>query len=686
MGQSASPLRNVAVVGPHHSGKTTLIESLLALGGAIPRRGSIAEGSTTTDCDPESVARQQSCAVSFAWMPYRDCEITFIDTPGFVDFLEETKLALLGADAALIVVEGDPGRVAQATALVEAIEARKLPHLFVINKLDRPESDFAATLQALREQFGNRVVAEHLPIGQGERFSGYVDLVNQSARTYGQNGTSSAISLPHDLATLARQERAKLLEALGDFDDHLLEELIDGVEPPMDELEHDLADETHRDLVAPVLVAAGSLCYGCDALLDAIVRLCPTPQEAPRVDAEGREIAPDPEGPVIAQICKTIVHPQSGKLSVARLISGTLTGDKPLINLTRGTAKERPGGLFRLSGKKQMPIEKAGPGSLVAIARLENAQTGDTLTSEGTKVLLPSVKVADPVFAVAIRPKDRLDEAKLSQALQRLIDEDPTLRLERAQFTNELLLLGHGEQHVQIASERLSRKYNVKLETHAPTIPYRETIQSGAEVHGRYKHQTGGHGQFGDVWLRIEPRERGHGVTFGEKVVGGVVPRHFIPAVEKGVRDALDRGPLAGYPVIDLDIVLYDGQYHAVDSSEQSFKTAGSLAIREGIPKCSPVLLEPIAKVEVTVPTRYTAGVLSQLTGKRGHILNFTATERTGYDVVSALVPHVEISRYITELRTLTHGLGTYRWEHDHFEIVPAKLAQQVAEMAASGS
>lgn len=684
MGQQTSPLRNVAVIGPHHSGKTTLIEALLARTGALSRRGTIAEGTTTTDCDPESIARQQSCSVAFAWTTYRDCEINFIDTPGFIDFLEETKLALLGADAAIVVIEGDPARIPLATFLVEEVQARKLPHLFVINKLDRPEANFGATLQALREAFGNHVVAEQLPIGQGERFSGYVDLVNQSAHAYDANGGATDIALPDDLASMAREEHGKLLEALGDFDDHLLEELIDGIEPPLGEVEHDLVDETHKDLVAPVLVAGGALGYGAEALLETIVRLCPAPDESPRSDAEGREILPDPNGPLIAQVCKTIVHPQSGKLSVARILSGTLSADKSLVDLTRGTSKERPGGLFRLMGKKQTPIDHAAPGSLVAIARLENAHTGDTLVSEGTKILLPSVKISEPVFALAIKPKERLDEAKLSQALQRLIEEDPTLRLERAQFTNELQLLGHGEQHVQIACDRLSRKYNVKLETHAPTVPYRETIQSGTEIHGRYKHQTGGHGQFGDVWLRIEPRERNHGATFGEKIVGGVVPRQFIPAVEKGVREALERGPLAGYPVIDLDVVLYDGQYHSVDSSEQSFKTAGSLAIREGLPKCNPVLLEPIVKVEVTVPTQFTPGVLSQLTGKRGQILNFTATEKPGYDVVTALTPHAEISRYITELRTLTQGLGTYRWEHDHFEIVPPKLAQQVAEMAAS--
>ncbi len=390
----------------------------------------------------------------------------------------------------------------------------------------------------------------------------------------------------------------------------------------------------------------------------------------PHSDAEGRPIEPNPNGPVIARIIKTAIHPQSGKLSIARVLSGTVKADATLANVTKRDEKVRLGGLYRLQGKKQEPIPEAGPGTIVAMARLDSVSTGDTLTSNGHKVLLSRVPVAEPVFAVAIKPKERIDEAKISQMLARIVDEDPALRLDRAEITHELLLLGSGEQHVAIAVERLARKYKVEVETAAPTIPYQETITGGTEIHSRYKHQTGGHGQFADVWLRFEPRERGAGVTFEEKIVGGVVPRQFIPAVEKGVREALVRG-IGGYPVNDVHVTLFDGQYHDVDSSEQSFKTAAGMGVREAIPKCNPVVLEPIAYVTVTVPTSYTSTVIQQLTGKRGQILGMNPAEKAGHDVVEAYVPAVELSRYITELRTATQGLGTYSWRHERYDPMP---------------
>jgi elongation factor G len=373
-------------------------------------------------------------------------------------------------------------------------------------------------------------------------------------------------------------------------------------------------------------------------------------------------------------VIKTTIHPQSGKLSIARILSGTVKSDATLTDITRDGERVRLGGLYRLQGKKQEAIPEAGPGSIVAFARLEAVATGDTLTSNGHRVLLPRIPVANPVFGVAIKPKERIDEAKISQMLARIVDEDPALRLQRADVTHELLLLGSGEQHVSIAVERLARKYKVEVETAPPSIPYLETITGGTEIHSRYKHQTGGHGQFGDVWLRFEPRERGAGVTFEEKIVGGVVPRQFIPAVEKGVREALAHGP-GGYPVTDLHVVLFDGQYHDVDSSEQSFKTAAGMAVREALPKCNAVVLEPIVHVAVTVPTSYTSTVITQLTGKRAQILGMNPGDRTGYDVVEAYVPQVELARYITELRTATQGLGTYSWQHERYDPVPSNRA-----------
>jgi elongation factor G len=671
-------LRNVAFVGPHHTGKTTLVEALLASCGAIPRRGSVRQGTTITDCEPEAIEHVQSVCSGFAHARFGEIDINVIDTPGFIDFFEETKLALLAADAAVIVVDGEPGRVAQTAALVEHLEVRKLPHLFFVNKLDRPGADFAATLAALRDAYGPHVVAAHLPIGSGENLRGYIDLAEETAYTYTREGKDQPVAIPAELNVRATGARAVLLEALADFDDHLLEELLDGAEPPLDEIRTDLCENCAHDQIVAVLAGAAHDGFGAAALVDAIARLFPSPDAAPRRDIDGREILPRADGPLIAQICKTFIHPQAGKFSVARVFSGTLGAQSTLVNTARGGVTVKPSGLFRPFGKRFDAVPNAGPGSIVAIGRLENAGTGDTLASAGTAVVMPTVPLAEPVYAVAIKPREKLDESKLSQMLARLIDEDPALHVVRAEFTNELHLLGAGETHVATATERLSRKYNLALETHPPTIPYRETITAPTEIHARYKHQTGGHGQFGDVWLRIEPRERGNGVTFSDAIVGGVIPRQFIPAVEKGVREALGRGPLAGFPVTDLHVTLFDGSYHDVDSSEAAFRTAGANGIRDALPNCKPVLLEPLVHVQTTVPTDYLSAAVGQLTAKRGHILGFVNGERVGTDSVRALVPQAELARYITELRTATAGFGTYTWRHERFEIAPERVASSL--------
>jgi elongation factor G len=378
-------------------------------------------------------------------------------------------------------------------------------------------------------------------------------------------------------------------------------------------------------------------------------------------------------------VCKTFVHPQSGKLSVARIFSGTLAPDTQLVNVSRGDAKERPGGLYALMGKNQSATPKAEAGTIVAIARLESAQTGDTLCAAGTKVVMPVPATARPAFILALRPHDRADEAKLSQLLTRLRDEEPTIVVERADFTDELVIRGHGEMQLSVVAERMQRKYGVKLDTSLPHVPYRETITAKTQQQGRYKHQTGGHGMFGDVHLEIEPLSRGDGFKFSERIVGGVVPKQFFPGVEKGVREALEKGPIAGYPVVDVGVTLYDGSYHSVDSNEAAFRMAASIGMRDGMPKCHPALLEPIQRVEITVPSQYTSTVLQQVSGRRGQILSYGASdERAGWDTVKALVPQAEMQRYLTELRTATQGLGYYTAAHDHFEYAPPKVVQTV--------
>ncbi len=665
-------LRNVAVVGPHHAGKTTLVEALLAHCGAIPRRGSVRDGTTVTDCEPEAIGHLQSVCVGFAHAACGPVDITLVDTPGFVDFFEETKLALVAADAAVIVIDAEPGRVVQTAAVVEHLESRKMPHLFFVNKLDRPGADFPGTLAALREAYGPHVVATHLPVGVGERFAGYVDLATKHAYLNGDAGVTE-IAVPAGMRDAVEAQRTVLLEALADFDDTLMEELLDGKDPSEEEIERDLCTDCAHDQIIPVLAGAAHENIGIAPLVDAVARLFPSPQTEPRHDVDGRAIVPRADGPVVAQVCKTVVHPQQGKLSVVRVFTGTLVPTTPLVDASRNGAAVRLSGMARLFGKRQEPVTSAGPGAIVALARLDGVCTGDTLTSPGAGTLMPTVPLAEPLFAVAIAPAQRLDEAKLSQALNRLIDEDPALRVGRAEFTNELQLLGSGETHVSTATERLARKFNVDVKTHPPAIAYRETITSGTEIHSRYKHQTGGHGQFADVRLRFEPRERGSGVGFSEQIVGGVVPKQFFPAVEKGVREALLTGGPHGFPVTDLHVTLFDGAFHDVDSSEASFKTAAGMAVRDALHKLGTVVLEPLMHVEVVVPSASLSAAVSQITAKRGQILGFEAAEKAGRERVVALVPQAELARYATELRTATAGLGTFSARHERFELAPER-------------
>jgi len=680
----AQGIRNVAFVGPHHSGKTTLVESLLAHTQAIPRKGSVVDGTATTDHDPESHAHQMSVTPGFAYLRSGGVSVNIIDCPGAVDFLEETKFALAGADAVIIVVEADPNRLPQVEMIVDYVESLSLPHCFVINRLDRPGADFVGTYAALRQRFGNHVVAEQAPIGQGENLSGFVDVVTMKAYKY-SDGVASPSTLPEHFAD---KNHEQLLEALADFDDHLMEEILEGTEPPLEEVEQDLTTDVSADKIIPVLVTSGIRGWGVAELLDLIIRQFPDGTQVRRNDEAGKDVEPNPNGPVVAQVCKTIVHPQSGKLSIVRVFSGTLNPDTALVNVNRDV-KERPGGLYALLGKAQTTASNLGPGSIAAIARLDTTVTGDTLCSNANKTIMPKRKLPKAAFSLALRPHDRSDEAKLSQLLVRMREEDPTLVVERAEFTDELVLRGYGEMHLAVTVERLQRKYSVKLDTQLPAVPYRETITGKTQQQGRYKHQTGGHGMFGDVHIEIEPLPRGSGFKFDERVVGGSVPKQFFPGVEKGVREALERGPLGGFPVVDLKVTLYDGSYHSVDSNEMSFKLAASLAMREGMPKCHPVLLEPIQRVEITVPTTYTSTVLQQISGHRGQILNYgPSEERRGADVVKALVPQSEMPRYLTELRTATQGLGYYTAEHDHFEFAPPKVVQIVTaerkEMAAA--
>lgn len=689
---SPTQIRNIAFIGLNRSGKTSLVEAILHLTGANSRRGKIQDGTMTTDYEPEAVQRQMSTSTSFARTTYNGVTFNLVDCPGFIDFQEEVKLALMGVDTAVFVVEPDPGKLIQMDSLLRFTEEIGIARLVFVNKMDKPDVAFAETLSVLKDMPGTKTPRPlnpmHYPILGANGITGYVDVLQKEAYKYGAQGKAEKSAVPSELQGDLDTAREKLIEGLADTDDALLEMVLEGNEPPLDLLEKDLKQSVKTGLFVPIMVGSAHSDAGVMTLMDAMVSLCPSPMDREYKDAEGKIIKPREDGPVIAQVIKTYVNPQSGKLSVTRVFSGTITGDSSLIDTTRSGSKgERVGGLYWLQGKKQETMPTAGPGSIVALARLETPHTGDTLVTEKETAVMPTPPAPPPLYSLAIAPKNRNDEAKLSTLLAKVVEEDPVLKTDRDPDTNEFCLYGQGEVHLTVNRQRLERKYNIQLDSKRPKIAYKESISRPVDAHGRHKKQTGGRGQFGEVYLKIEPLERGSGNKFTESVVGGSVPRQYIPGVEKGVVEALAKGPLAGYPIVDVGVNLYDGSYHDVDSDEMSFRMAGILAMKEGMAKAAPFILEPVADVSVVVPNSYTSGVLSQLNGLRGQILGYgPKTDRQGWDEVNAHVPQNELWDYIIELRTLTQGLGYYTWKYAHLAPVPPDLSKELQAEATAAA
>jgi elongation factor G len=685
---NTSSIRNVAIIGTNRSGKTSLVESLLHLTGAISRRGKITDGTMTTDFEPEATARQISTQVSAARTTYNNVLFNILDCPGFVDFSEEVKIALMGADVAVFVVEPDPHKLIQIDTLLSFTEEIGISRLVFVNKMDKPDLAFTETLQTLKEMPGTKtprpLAPMQYPLGSGSHWKGYVDVLRKEAYTYGEHGMPVAARVPADLADELDKAREKLIESLADTDDALLELVLEGQEPPLEALEQDLKRAVKLGTFVPILIGSAHTDAGIFSLLDAIISLCPSPLDREYKDKNGKSLTPKSDGPVIAQVVKTYIHPQSGKLSLTRVFSGTVTADSQFHDTNTDGPKERIGGLYWLMGKRHESMPIAGPGSIVAIARLETPASGHTICTEKENTVMPMPPPPPPLYSLAIAPKNRNDEAKLSTLLGKIVEEDPVLKVDRDPDTHEFCIYGQGEVHLTLTRQRLERKYHIELESKRPSIAYKETVQTKQEAHGRHKKQTGGRGQFGEVYFKIEPRERGAGSKFSESIVGGAVPRQYIPGVEKGVTEALGRGPLAGFPVVDVSVNLYDGSYHDVDSDEMSFRMAAIMAMREGLSKAHPIILEPVAEVKIMTPRAYTSGVLGQTNGLRGQILGYGPhATRSGWDEVTAYVPRAELWDYIIELRTLTQGLGSYIWKFDHLGPVPPSISQHlIAEHA----
>lgn len=663
-----SGTRNVAIVGPYLSGKTTLLESILSVTGAVTRKGKVQDKNTVGDSAPEARDRQMTVEVNAACTEYGGVRFTFLDCPGSIEFVQETCNALIGVDAVVIVCEPVADRVMTLSPLFKFLDDWQIPHLVFVNKMDRADVDFTDVLKALKTVSSRPLVAHQYPIGQGEKLVGFIDLVTEQAYHYHPGAPADPVPLPDSLRDQEKAARNEMLETLAEFDDHLLEELLEDIEPPQEEILQDLKMELGADQIVPVFIGVTDQDFGVRPLLQALLREAPEPE----VTAENRGVTLSGSAP-LAQVLKTYYTPQGGKLSLVRVWQGTLTDGMTLNGV-------RIGGIYRLMGQQQQSLTNVAAGDIVALGRMEGIKTGDTLTTDPASMSeLPKAEQLAPVFALAIAAEARSDEVKLSGAMTKLLEEDPSLAWEQHGDTHEVILWGQGDIHLQVALDRLRRKYNLPMTTHAPQVPYKETIRKPAnDIHGRYKRQTGGHGQFGDVYLNIRPLPRGEGFHFQEKIVGGVVPRQYIPAVEHGVREFLHHGPL-GFPVVDVDVTLTNGSYHSVDSSEQAFKQAARIAMQEGLAKCQPTLLEPILNVTVSVPNEFTSKVLRLVSGRRGQILGYDAKpDWSGWDQVAAQIPQAEMHDLIVELRSQTMGVGFFQWEYDHLQEVPDKLAEKV--------
>lgn len=681
-GYDISRLRNVALLGHGNSGKTSLAEAMLFDAGAISRLGKVDEGTTTSDFDPEEQRRKISVNTSILPLDWDGHRITLLDTPGYTDFVGEVRSAVRVAEGAVVLLDAVAG-VEVGTELVwQHANDYKLPRIAFVNKMDRENADFQKAVASLAEILGVRPAIMQLPIGSQASFKGVVDLVSRTAYL-GPKGEKGDI--PADMAGQAEEARTQLVEAAAEGDDELIMKYLDGEALTDEEIYRGLRLGVASGKIVPVLCGSSLANIGVQALLQAIVALLPSPVDGAEIRAknpatgETEVLPPSDNGPLAALAFKTTADPFVGRLTYLRVYSGILESDSRAFN-PRAESEERIGQLFLIRGKEQTPVKQLRVGEIGGVAKLSSTITGDTLCDKGHPLLLDPVTYPKPIFSAAIAPKTKADLDKMSTALARLVEEDPTLEVTRDAETNETILSGMGESHVDIAARKLQQKFGVEITVDTPKVPYRETITRTASAQGRHKKQTGGHGQFGDVWLRLEPLPRGAGFEFVDEIFGGSVPRQYIPAVEKGVRETMTKGILAGYPVVDVRVALYDGSYHAVDSSEMAFKIAANLGFKKAMEEAGPVLLEPIMQVVITIPEQYMGDVLGDLNTRRARVQGMEQSH--GRSVVTAQVPLAEMLHYATTLRSITQGRGVYTMEFSHYEEVPSHIAQQIIQAA----
>jgi elongation factor G len=679
----AKDIRNVLLVGHGGSGKTTLLEAMLFASGAITRMGTVEDGNTVSDHDPDEQRRQISVSLAMSPVEWKDVKLNVLDAPGTADFVGDVRSAVRAADAVIIVVSAVDGVEVQTEYAWELAVQEGLPRAIFVNKLDRERADFQATLDQLVSSFGNQVAPFELPIGAEHEFAGIADLLHEKADLYPSGPNAEESEWPDEIHAMADPAREKLIEAVAESDDALIEKYLEEGTLPEGDIIRGAKEGFANARVAPVLVGSASKAIGIDRLLDFIVEEFPSPLDRAPLpvigkSGEEKERTCDPNGPLTAFVFKTVSDPFVGHITMFRVFSGKVRPDSSVSNATQGT-DERIGQLFALKGKEHESVPEVPAGDVGAVAKLQHTHTGDTFSTKDDPVQLAPVELPEPLLAYAITPKTKGDEDKLATGLTRLREEDPTFRVSRNEETHETVIYGMGEAHLGVQIERLKAKFGVGVETRPAKIAYRETIRGAAKAQGRHVKQTGGHGQYAVCDIEIEPLPRGEGFVYEDKIFGGAIPHQFIPSIEKGIVKTMSEGVLSGNPMVDVKVTLVDGKFHSVDSSDMAFQIAGSLALKEGVEQAGVVLLEPIVQLEVTVPEAFTGDIMGDLNAKRGKIQGMEQAG-SGKQVIRALVPQGEVARYVIDLRSMTGGRGAFAMTFSHYEEMPQHLAQKVID------
>lgn len=683
-------IRNIALVGHGDSGKTSLTEAILYDSKMITRLGNIGQGNTTTDYDPREIKKGITINSAFAFLNWKNCTINIIDTPGYLDFITDTKSSLRVVDNAVLVVCGVSGVEVQTEKVWDFAEEYKIPKTIFINKMDRERADFYRTKDMINKIFGSSAVSVQLPIGKEDNLRGVVDLIKMKAQIYeksnGERPVFKEQEIPQDMKEEVKSYRNQLVEAVAEFDDEILMKYLDGETLSEDEITSCLKIGIRERKIVPILCGSATMNLGIESLMDFVCEYLPSPAEMPPVSAKNGDNTTEElienitDAPFSAIIFKTIADPYVGNLTYFRIYSGKLSGDSSILNSSKNV-ENKVGKIYKMQGKNQNIISEICAGNIGAVAKLKNTTTGDTLCDKNKPVIFEKIEYPEPIMLLAISPKTKGDEDKLSTALSRITDEDPTVKVYRDDDTGETILAGMGESHLDVVIDTMHSKFGVEVDRTTPKVGYKETIRKNVKIEGKYKKQSGGRGQYGHCWLELKPLGRTKGFEFEDKIVGGVIPRQYRPAVEKGVIGAMKTGVLAGYPTIDMKAIVYDGSYHPVDSSEMAFKVAGSMAFKKGAVKADPVLLEPIMDIEVLVPKEYMGDIIGDLNSKRGKIMGMEETIK-GKQMIKAKIPQAEIFKYAIDLRSMTQGRGNFSLKFSHYEEVPANIAQEIIEKA----